>query len=46
VPALLPGVRINTSPTNYHPVRQVQLMRWDGRLWVRFGDVFEGAEQS
>jgi branched-chain amino acid transport system substrate-binding protein len=46
LPALLPGVRVNTSPTNYHPVRQVQLMRWDGRLWVRFGDVFEGAEQS
>jgi branched-chain amino acid transport system substrate-binding protein len=43
VPLLLPGVRINTSPTNYHPIRQVQLMRWDGRLWVRFGDVFEGA---
>jgi branched-chain amino acid transport system substrate-binding protein len=39
LPALLPGIRINTSPTNYHPIRQLQLMRWDGRLWVRFGDV-------
>jgi branched-chain amino acid transport system substrate-binding protein len=43
LPGLLPGIRINTSPTNYHPLRQVQLMRWDGRLWVRFGEVFEGA---
>ena len=43
LPALLPGIKINTSPTNYRPIRQVQLMRWDGRLWVRFGEVFEGA---
>jgi branched-chain amino acid transport system substrate-binding protein len=42
---LLPGVVVNTSPTNYHPVRQMQLMRWDGRNWVRFGEVFAG-EQS
>jgi branched-chain amino acid transport system substrate-binding protein len=39
-PGLLPGVKVNTSPTNYHPIRQMQLMRWDGRLWVRFGDIF------
>jgi len=44
LPALLPGIKINTSPTNYHPVRQLQLMRWDGRLWVRFGEVFGGAQ--
>jgi branched-chain amino acid transport system substrate-binding protein len=41
-PALLPTIRINTSPTNYHPIRQVQLMRWDGRSWLRFGEVLDG----
>jgi branched-chain amino acid transport system substrate-binding protein len=36
---LLPGIVIDTSPTNFHPVRQMQLTRFDGRSWVLFGDV-------
>ncbi|SDB72649.1 ABC transporter substrate-binding protein [Belnapia rosea] len=40
---LLPGVKVSTSPTNYHPIRHMQLQRWDGRSWVRFGGVIEGA---
>jgi branched-chain amino acid transport system substrate-binding protein len=39
LPMLLPGVKINTSPTDYYPVQQLQLMRFDGRRWVRFGDL-------
>jgi branched-chain amino acid transport system substrate-binding protein len=39
VPLLLPGIKVNTSPTNHHPLRQVQLMRWDGERWVLFGGV-------
>ena len=35
---LLPGVTINTSPTNYHPLSQLQLMRFD-KQWTSFGDV-------
>jgi branched-chain amino acid transport system substrate-binding protein len=42
-PILLPGIRINTSPTNYRPIRQLQLMRWTGKTWDLFGDVIEGA---
>jgi branched-chain amino acid transport system substrate-binding protein len=42
-PILLPGIRINTSPTNYRPIRQLQLMRWNGKTWDLFGDVIEGA---
>ncbi len=42
-PTLLPGIRLNTSPTNYHPIRQMQLMRWTGKTWDLFGDVIEGA---
>jgi branched-chain amino acid transport system substrate-binding protein len=41
-PVLLPGIKINTSPTNYHPVRQLQLMRWTGKTWGLFGDIIEG----
>jgi branched-chain amino acid transport system substrate-binding protein len=44
VATLLPGIRVNTSPTNYHPLRQVQLMRWSGDRWGRFGTVIEGAD--
>ena len=39
LPMLLPGVRINTSATDYDPVKQLQLMRFDGREWVRFGEI-------
>ncbi|HTU25585.1 MAG TPA: ABC transporter substrate-binding protein [Pirellulales bacterium] len=43
-PVLLPGIKVNTSPTNYHPIRAMQLVRWDGKTWVRFGEVIEGGE--
>ena len=39
LPMLLPGIKINTSPQDYHPVKQVQLARFDGHRWVRFGDL-------
>jgi branched-chain amino acid transport system substrate-binding protein len=41
VAGLLPGIRINTSPTDYFPIEQLQLMRFDGKRWVRFGELFE-----
>jgi len=39
LPLLLPGIKINTSPTDYRPIRKVQLQRFDGKEWVRFGDL-------
>ncbi len=42
IPVLLPGLKVNTSATNHHPVRAMQLMRWDGKKWVLFGDVIQG----
>lgn len=42
-PILLPGIKVNTSPTNHHPLRQMQLQRWDGKVWQRFGEIIEGA---
>jgi branched-chain amino acid transport system substrate-binding protein len=46
VPVLLPGISVDTSPTNFHPIRQMQLARWTGSTWERFGGVFEGATAS
>ncbi len=43
IPTLLPGIKVNTSPTNYHPIRQLQLARWNGKTWERFGEVISGA---
>ena len=43
VPVLLPGIKVNTSPTNFHPIRQMQLQKWDGKSWKLFGSVLSGA---
>ena len=36
---LLPGITIDTSPTDFAPVSQLQLMRFKGDKWELFGDV-------
>jgi ABC-type branched-subunit amino acid transport system substrate-binding protein len=38
-PMLLPGVTVNTSPTNYSPIRQLQLETFNGANWELIGDV-------
>jgi branched-chain amino acid transport system substrate-binding protein len=39
VAGLLPGVKINTSATDFAPLSQLQLMRFKGDTWERFGDI-------
>jgi branched-chain amino acid transport system substrate-binding protein len=39
LPMLLPGITVNTSQTDYYPVEQLQLIRFDGVRWVPFGEV-------
>jgi branched-chain amino acid transport system substrate-binding protein len=39
---LLPGVKVNTSPTDFAPLSQLQLMRFKGDTWERFGDILSG----
>ena len=36
---LLPGIKINTGPTDFAPIQAEQLIRFDGKQWVRFGEV-------
>jgi ABC-type branched-subunit amino acid transport system substrate-binding protein len=36
---LLPGIKINTSPTDYAPISSLQLMKFKGEKWELFGDV-------
>ncbi len=41
-PMLLPGITYNTSPEDYRPLKQLQLARFDGERWVRFGELITG----
>ena len=43
VPMLLPGITINTSPTDFAPVKQIQMGRFDGERWQLFGPLLTGA---
>jgi branched-chain amino acid transport system substrate-binding protein len=43
VPLLLPGIKIDTSPTDFAPIKQVQMARFDGERWQLFGPVLTGA---
>jgi branched-chain amino acid transport system substrate-binding protein len=38
-PLLYPGIAINTSPTNYSPIRQMQLQQFNGEGWEPIGDL-------
>ena len=42
LPMLLPGIKINTSPTDHVPVDQMQFMRFNGQSWQRFGELQTG----
>ena len=39
---LLPGIKLNTSATNFAPISQLQLIRFKGETWERFGDILSG----
>ncbi|MFO1024877.1 MAG: hypothetical protein U1E70_06835 [Acetobacteraceae bacterium] len=39
VPMLLPGIKINTSPTRFAPINQEQMVRFNGTSWERFGEI-------
>ncbi len=43
LPTLLAGIVINTSPTDFRPIKQMQLQKWNGSRWELFGNVIEGA---
>ena len=40
IPSLvLPGIKVNTSATDFAPFQQEQMIRFDGKEWVRFGEI-------
>lgn len=39
---LLPGIKISTSKTDHRPIKSMQLERWNGTTWERFGGLIAG----
>jgi branched-chain amino acid transport system substrate-binding protein len=46
IQTLLPGIKLNTRPTEHRLIKALQLQKWDGQTWVRFGDLIEGVKES
>ena len=45
LPLLLPGIKINTSPTDFAPVEQEQLAKFDGERWGLFGEMIDAVRK-
>ena len=45
LPMLLPGIKINTSPTDFAPIEQEQLAKFDGERWVLFGQLYDASKK-
>jgi len=43
LPMLLPGIKINTSPTDFYPIKQMQMRRFNGERYEPVGPVITGA---
>jgi branched-chain amino acid transport system substrate-binding protein len=44
-PLLLPGIKVNTSPTDHAPIEQEQLAKFDGERWVLFGEIYDAGKK-
>lgn len=42
----IPGIHIRTSPTDFYPIKQVQVARFTGERWKLFGPIIDGPEQG
>jgi branched-chain amino acid transport system substrate-binding protein len=43
LPMLLPGITVSTSATDFAPIKQMQLQKFDGNTWKLFGEVISGS---
>jgi len=39
---MLPGIKVDTSATDFAPISQLQLMKFKGESWDRFGEIISG----
>jgi branched-chain amino acid transport system substrate-binding protein len=45
LPLLLPGIKVNTSPTDFAPIQQEQLAKFDGERWALFGELLDASKK-
>jgi branched-chain amino acid transport system substrate-binding protein len=45
LPTALPGIAIHTSPTDFRPIEAMQLQKFDGKQWGRFGEIIHSESQ-
>jgi branched-chain amino acid transport system substrate-binding protein len=45
LPMLLPGIKLNTSATDFYPIEQMQLARFDGERWALFGELYDASRK-
>ncbi len=45
LPMLLPGIKVNTSPTDFYPIEQEQLAKFDGERWALFGEIYDASKK-
>ena len=43
LPMLLPGITVSTSANDFAPIKQLQLIKFDGKTWQRFGEVISAS---
>lgn len=43
---LLPGIKINTSPSDFYPIEDQQMMKFTGEKWEFFGPILSGKIES
>ena len=43
MPMLLPGITLSTSATDFAPIKQMQLEKFDGTTWKLFGEVISAS---
>ena len=46
LPLLLPGVKVNTSPTDFYPLQSVRLQRFKGETWELFGEILSNESST
>jgi branched-chain amino acid transport system substrate-binding protein len=46
LPMALPGIKLNTSATDFFPFEQMQMQRFNGERWELFGPVIDGSVGS
>jgi branched-chain amino acid transport system substrate-binding protein len=45
LPMLLPGIKVNTSPTDFYPIEQEQLAKFTGETWQLFGEIYDAGKK-